>query len=367
MPFKKIIMDTLESKMRALTRPNIRALKPYSSARDEAPETSQIPRIMLDANENSFGGPLEEDFSRYPDPQQRLLKQSIASLKGLEPGQIFLGNGSDEAIDLLFRAFVEPRQDHIIILPPTYGMYAVQANIHGAAIRPAPLKPDFSPDADVVRKATDEHSKILFLCSPNNPTGQCLPEGFILEMLDFFPGLVVVDEAYADFSGNASWISRLQDHPNLVVLQTLSKAWGLAGLRIGLAYAHPLIIEVLNKIKYPYNLNEVTLRLGLEALSKSEKVAEKVEQILAERRRLEIELPRLAVVEQVFPSDSNFLLLRVKDADGLYQYLAKNGIIVRNRSRELHCENCLRITVGTVAENNRLLEKMASTNLDSLQ
>jgi histidinol-phosphate aminotransferase len=353
-------MNPIEAKIQALTRPNIRALKPYSSARDEAPKSQQAQRIMLDANENSFGGPLEDDFSRYPDPQQRPLKEALARMKGLDSGQIFIGNGSDEAIDLLFRAFVEPGKDNVIIMPPTYGMYSVQANIHGGAIRLAPLRSDFSPDVEAVRKATDEHSKLLFLCSPNNPTGQCLPEDFILEMLGAFPGMVIVDEAYADFSGKSSWITRLEDHPNLIVLQTLSKAWGLAGLRIGMAYANPLVIHVLNRIKYPYNINEMTIRLGLEALSMPEKVEEKVSRILLERRRLELQLPLLEVVEQVFPSDSNFLLVRVRDADGLYQYLAAHGIIVRNRSRELHCENCLRITVGTVEENDVLLERMAA-------
>jgi histidinol-phosphate aminotransferase len=352
-------MNPIEAIIDALTRPNIRALKPYSSARDEAPKSQQAQRIMLDANENSFGGPLDTDFSRYPDPQQRPLKEALARMKGLDSGQIFIGNGSDEAIDLLFRAFVEPGQDNVIILPPTYGMYSVQANIHGAAIRMAPLRSDFSPDADAVRKVTDQHSKLLFLCSPNNPTGQCLPEEFVVEMLDFFPGLVIVDEAYADFSGNASWITRIQDHPKLIVLQTLSKAWGLAGLRIGMAYANPLVINVLNRIKYPYNINEMTIRLGLEALSMPEKVEEKVSRILSERRRLELQLPLLEVVEQVFPSDSNFLLVRVSDADGLYQHLSAHGIIVRNRSRELHCENCLRITVGTVEENDQLLEALS--------
>lgn len=352
-------MNQLAEKIAALTRPNIRALKPYASARDEAPASEMAQRIMLDANENSFGGPLDEDFSRYPDPQQDLLKQALASLKGVDKSQIFIGNGSDEAIDLLFRAFVTPNQDNVVLFPPTYGMYSVQANIHGAEIRYAPLRPDFSPDADAVRSVTDRNSKLLWLCSPNNPTGQCLPEGFVLEMLNSFPGLVVVDEAYADFSNQESWLSRLEEFPNLVVLQTLSKAWGLAGLRIGMAYSNAFVVSVLNKIKYPYNLNAMTIRLGMEALARSEAVDQKIAQILEARSRLEQALPRLDAVVQVFPSDSNFLLLRVKNADALYQHLAENGIIVRNRSRELHCENCLRITVGTEEENARLLELMA--------
>ena len=352
-------MNNIAEKIAALARPNILALKPYSSARDEAPESGAATRIMLDANENSFGSPLDEDFSRYPDPQQVPLKQAFANLRGLQPAQIFLGNGSDEAIDVLFRAFVEPGRDNVVLMPPTYGMYAVQANIHDAEVRQAPLRPDFLPDADAVRNVMDERSKLLFLCSPNNPTGQCLPDDFVLEMLTAFPGLVVVDEAYADFSGTPSWTSRLADFPNLVVLQTLSKAWGLAGLRIGAAIANPLIVNILNKVKYPYNLNTMTIRLAAEALSQQEKVEQKVAQILAQRRRLEVELPCLECVEEVFPSDANFLLVRVKNADGLYQHLAQNGIIVRNRSKEPHCENCLRITVGTEAENGRLLEAMA--------
>jgi len=345
----------------ALSRANIRALKPYSSARDEAPgSASTQARIMLDANENSFGGPLEEDFSRYPDPQQRPLKSALANLKGLDPTQIFIGNGSDEAIDLLLRAFVEPGRDNVVIMPPTYGMYAVQANIHGAIIRQAPLKPDFSPDATAVQAVMDGNSKLLFLCSPNNPTGQCLPEDFVLEMLHSFPGLVVVDEAYIDFSGQQSWSQRLQEFPNLVVLQTLSKAWGLAGLRVGAAFSNTAVIAVLNKVKYPYNLNQMAIQLATKALSLAHKTQEKVQQVLLERTRLSNALTTIPAVETVFPSDANFLLVRVTDAGGLYQHLAQQGIIVRNRSREMHCENCLRITIGTPEENERLLTEMAN-------
>jgi histidinol-phosphate aminotransferase len=356
-------MSTIIEQLAALVRPNIQALKPYSSARDEAPDgTENQPRIMLDANENSFGGPLGTDYSRYPDPQQRPLKAAFARLKGLDPAQIFLGNGSDEAIDLLLRAFVEPGRDNIVLMPPTYGMYAVQANIHGAEIRKTPLLPDFSPDADAVRRVCDSNSKVLFLCSPNNPTGQCLSETFILEMLATFPGLVVVDEAYADFSAKASWVTRLAEFPNLVVLQTLSKAWGLAGLRIGGAFSNSFIISTLNKIKYPYNLNDTTIRLATQALGNETKMQEKVALILAERSRLAKALEALPNVQQVFPSDANFLLIRVSDADALYQYLAQNGVIVRNRSREIHCENCLRITIGTSAENDDVLRLIRSAS-----
>jgi histidinol-phosphate aminotransferase len=357
--FNLLKMNNLEEKILQLARPNVRTLKPYSSARDEykiGPSATET--VFLDANENSLGGPLAEDYSRYPDPQQAPLKRAIGQLKSLDPTQIFLGSGSDEAIDLLFRAFCEPGRDNAVLLPPTYGMYAVQANIHGAELRRAPLRPDFSPDAAAVRAATDAHSKLLFICSPNNPTGQCLPDDFVLEMLAFFPGLVVVDEAYADFSGRPSWAARLYEFTNLVVLQTLSKAWGLAGLRVGMAFANPFVINILNKIKYPYNLNQPTIQLATEALQKKSVMLEKVAILLTERARLEAELPRLACVEKVFASDANFLLVRVSDADAIYLFLTARGIVVRNRSREPHCENCLRITVGQPAENERLLANL---------
>lgn len=339
-----------------LLRPGIAALKPYSSARDEFKGAASV---FLDANENSLGSPLAEDFSRYPDPLQMPLRLRLAAMKSLMPEQIFLGNGSDEAIDMLMRAFVEPGQDNIVLLPPTYGMYAVQAHIHGAEIRTAALRPDFSPDAEAVMAVSDVHSKLLFLCSPNNPTGQCLPDDFILDMLQRFPGLVVIDEAYGDFAGRPSWIQRIAEFPNLVVMQTLSKAWGLAGLRIGMAYSNTFIINALNKIKYPYNLNTMTIQLGLRALQEEADVRQKIEVLLSERRRLEQELPQLSCVLQVFPSDANFMLVRVTDADGIYQYLCGQGIIVRNRNRELHCGNCLRITVGTPEENRLLLAALS--------
>lgn len=352
---------TNDEKITALARPNIRALQPYTSARDEAPKwTGNTAPIFLDANENSMGSPLDEDFSRYPDPQQSRLKQALARLHGLSAEQIFVGNGSDEAIDLLIRVFVEPGRDNVVLLPPTYGMYAVQANIHGVEIRQAGLRPDFSPDAAAVRAVTDAGSKLLFICSPNNPTGQCLPDDFVLEMLRDFPGLVVVDEAYADFSTKPTWTARLADFPNLVVLRTLSKAWGLAGLRVGMALGNPLVINFLNKIKYPYNLNSATLRLAETALRRTAEMRRNMEVLLAERSRLEAALPLLGCVLAVFPSDANFLLVQVDNADGLYRYLCENGAVVRNRSREPHCENCLRITVGKPEENGRLLELLAA-------
>ncbi|MCC6410036.1 MAG: histidinol dehydrogenase [Saprospiraceae bacterium] len=386
-----------------LIRENIRSLKPYSSARDEfktagkdntellanvnpademaplqtkghpqgaplqTPDFGQIlglagittpnselqtPNlIFLDANENSLAHP----WNRYPDARQREMKQAVGKLKGVAPNQIFLGNGSDEAIDLLMRAFVEPGKDNIILMPPTYGMYAVQAGIHGASVRKAPLRAEFSPDMGALRQETDENSKLLFVCSPNNPSGNRIPDPFIEDVLEFFPGLVVVDEAYIDFSDKPSWLTRLNQHPRLVVLQTFSKAWGLAGLRLGMAFAHPKVIEVLDKIKYPYNLSSANIGLLYEALGKQDVVEEQVKTLIAERRRLETELPRLSVVEKVFPSDANFLLVRVKDAAKIYQYLIEKGIVVRRRDGELHCEHCLRFTVGTPEENERLL------------
>ena len=340
-----------------LVRANILALQPYASARDEFTGSAAI---FLDANENSLGGPLAADYSRYPDPQQKALKNLLAVHKDLTLNQIFIGSGSDEAIDLLLRAFVEPGIDNVLILPPTYGMYAVQANIHGAEIRRAVLRPDFSPDEAAIQAATDARSKLLFLCSPNNPTGQCLPDEFVLRMLHTFPGLVVVDEAYADFADRPSWSSRLGEFPNLVVLQTLSKAWGLAGLRVGMAFANPFVISILNKIKYPYNLALPTIQLAEQALGQGADVRKKVALLLAERERLAAELAKLACVREVFPSDANFLLMRTTDADSIYQHLCEQGIIVRNRSREPQCVQCLRITVGTAGENDQLLEALGA-------
>lgn len=353
-------MSNVEEIINKLVRLNIRSLKPYSSARDEFKnELSQVqrgaPRVFLDANENSLGSPLNEDYSRYPDPQQRTLKAMIAAKKNIRPEQIFLGNGSDEAIDLLLRAFCEPGQDNLILMPPTYGMYGVQANIHGAEIHEAPLRPDFSPDTAAVKNAINANSKLLFLCSPNNPTGQCLPDDFVLGMLGDFPGLVVLDEAYADFSEKQSWVSRMSEFPRLVVLQTLSKAWGLAGLRVGMAFAHPVVIRTLNKVKYPYNLGAATIRLAENALLRGPEMRARTALLLAGRARLEAGLSRIACVKEVYPSDANFLLVRVTDADSIYQYLCNNGVVVRNRSQEIHCENCLRITVGSPEENERLL------------
>lgn len=339
-------------------RPDILTLSPYASARDEFDSVGQQSLILLDANENSLGDPLDRHWERYPDPQQRALKQRLAELKGVPAGQIFLGNGSDEAIDLLLRATCTPGLHNAVILPPTYGMYAVQAAINGVEIRKANLKADFSPDVAAVRGQMDENTRLIFLCSPNNPTGNCLPDDFIEAILRNFDGLVVVDEAYIDFAEKPSWSARLEAFPNLVVLQTLSKAWGLAGLRLGMAFASAFIISILNKIKYPYNISQATQMEVLEALQAEKEMQARVQTILRERERLREALSELPGVLEIFPSDANFLLVRTTDADGIYQKLCAQGIIVRNRSREPHCASCLRITIGTPDENDRLLQAL---------
>ena len=339
-------------------RSDILSLTPYASARDEFDSVGQQSLILLDANENSLGDPLGRHWERYPDPQQRALKQRLSEIKGLPAGQIFLGNGSDEAIDLLLRAACTPGLHNAVILPPTYGMYAVQAAINGVEIRRANLQADFSPDFATVQAQIDEHTKLIFLCSPNNPTGNCLPDAFVEAILRNFDGLVVVDEAYIDFAEKPSWSLRLAEFPNLVVLQTLSKAWGLAGLRLGMAFASPFIISILNKIKYPYNISQATQLEVLEALQAEAAMQAQVQTLLRERERLREALSQVPAVLEIFPSDANFLLIRTTDADGIYQKLCAQGIIVRNRSREPHCANCLRITIGSPEENQRLLQTM---------
>ncbi|MCC7465926.1 MAG: histidinol-phosphate transaminase [Saprospiraceae bacterium] len=351
--------------LESLVRTNILQLSPYSSARDESPDWMPEQRVMLDANENNLGGPLDPVLARYPGNLRNQLTAQVAQWKGLETSQVFLGNGSDEAIDLLLRAFAEPGRDNVIQMPPTYGMYAVQAKIQGAEVRNAPLNPDFRPNPKAVAAVTDQHSKILFLCSPNNPTGASLPESFITEILETFPGLVVVDEAYQDFSKEKSWLSRIPAYPNLVVLQTFSKAWGLAGIRLGMAFAHPFVVRQLNNIRYPYNINSLTIQHALSALKQKEEVAQQVAQIREEREKLAEALKTLPTVLEVYPSDANFLLIRVKDADSLYRQLALQGILVRNRHKELHCSQCLRITIGKPSENQQLLAALHQFDIHS--
>jgi histidinol-phosphate aminotransferase len=341
--------------IRSLIRKNINELKPYSTARDEFQGEADV---YLDANENPYPAP----YNRYPDPLQRKLKQKIGALKGISPESMFLGNGSDEAIDLLIRAFCEPGVDSIVITAPTYGMYSVCAGVNNVDVRTALLNSSFDLHVAALEAKLDQHTKLIFLCSPNNPSGNLLSEEKILSLLDRFNGIVVVDEAYIDFANNPGFLPLLATYPNLVILQTLSKAWGLAGLRLGMAFASPDIVEVLNKIKYPYNINAATQHLVLEALADTTKKDEQVRQILEERTRLKNALSELSLVRHIYPSDANFLLVRMDGAKSIYHQLVANRIIVRDRSNVVLCEDCLRITVGTPEENNRLAALLRDFN-----
>lgn len=333
----------------SLVRRNVLNMKPYSSARDEFKGEADI---FLDANENPYPSP----YNRYPDPLQWRVKEKLAAIKGVSPEQIFLGNGSDEAIDLLIRAFCEPNQDSILITEPTYGMYSVCAEVNAVNVQQVLLTPDFDLDLDALPKTFDATTKVIFLCSPNNPTGNLLDHHKVKEVLKRFYGLVVIDEAYIDFTGGKSFLQELDKHPNLVVLQTFSKAWGLAGLRLGMCFASPEIIKILNKIKYPYNVNIRTQELALDAMEHERLKNEWVEEIVKQRGKMAKALRKLSITEEVFPSDANFLLVRVKAAPETYQYLMNKGIITRDRSKVALCYNCLRITIGTPEENERLLE-----------
>lgn len=349
-------------KIENLVRDNIRRLKPYSSARSEFSGTASV---FLDANENGhdlFGGTL----NRYPDPLQSAVKQRIARIKNVPPDSIFLGNGSDEAIDLLFRIFCEPGRDEAIICPPTYGMYQVQADIHGTPVRRVLLDENFQIRPQAILNESGSplggRGKLLFLCSPNNPTGNLLSPEKVEFLLKNFPGIVVVDEAYGDFSGAPSWSQRLPEFPNLVVLQTFSKAWALAGARLGMAFASPEIIHYLNTVKYPYNVGLPTQRVVLAAFEKQE-VANVVDQILTEKKRLTAALRNFDFVEKIYPSDANFLLVKMKGSSLIFNYLKQNGVVVRDRSKEPNCEGCLRITVGTEEENTGLLKLLKKYDL----
>lgn len=334
-----------------LVRRNVLNMKPYSSARDEFHGEAEI---FLDANENPYPSP----YNRYPDPLQWSVKKKLAAIKGVTPEQIFLGNGSDEPIDLIIRAFCEPNQDSIMITEPTYGMYKVCAEVNAVNVQQVLLTPDFDLDLDAIPNTFDATTKVIFLCSPNNPTGNVLNRDKIVEVLKRFYGLVVIDEAYIDFTKSKSFIHELKKYPNLVILQTFSKAWGLAGLRLGMCFASEEIISILNKIKYPYNVNIRTQELAMEALEHVYRKDIWVDEILQQRDWLKSALASLTIVEKIFPSDANFLLVRVKDAQSTYQYLTNNRIIVRDRSRVNLCYNCLRITVGTPEENKSLIEAL---------
>ena len=336
-----------------LIRLAVKAMKSYSSARDEF-ESQDKDLVFLDANENPFPNGL----NRYPDPQQMQLKNKLAALKGLRPSQILCGNGSDEVLDLIFRAFCEPNKDAIITLTPTYGMYAVLANLNGIQQQCVCLTADFQIDVPAVLNAIQPNSKLLFICSPNNPSGNVMSRTAIKEILKAFKGLVVIDEAYIDFTDTESWLEDLSEHPNLVVTQTLSKAYGLAGIRLGICYASEEIIAVLNKIKPPYNINSLTQKAAISAISQRENTKQQLKTILDQRTELIREFKKIAWIEKIYPTDANFILIRVDNANLRYEELKNKGIIVRNRTREDGCTNCLRITVGTAEENKRLINTL---------
>jgi histidinol-phosphate aminotransferase len=341
-----------EFNLDAILRSNVKKLIPYSSARSEFEGDAQI---FLDANENSLGSVLNKNFHRYPDPLQKDLKAKVSSIKNVHAENVFIGNGSDEAIDLLIRAFCNPGVDNILIFPPTYGMYEVSAEINDVAINKVLLTEDFQLDVDAAKEGINENTKLIFVCSPNNPTGNLLNTKSIEWLLNNFSGIVVVDEAYIDFTGIQSWANKLDRYPNLVVMQTLSKAWGLAGLRIGFAYASKEIIHVLNKIKPPYNISEATQQLALQALQNETAAKEKTGVLIQQKERLFKAFTAFDFIKKIYPSDANFILVKVDDAGSLYRYLVSKNIVVRNRSSQPLCSNSLRITVGAPQENDELL------------
>ncbi|WP_353129962.1 histidinol-phosphate transaminase [Parapedobacter pyrenivorans] len=338
-----------------LLRENIQKLVPYSSARDEFKGEASI---LLDANENAYGSPLERNFNRYPDPLQHQLKLKLSGIKGVPARNMFLGNGSDEAIDILYRACCRPGIDNVILVPPTYGMYEVSANINDVAIKKVNLTADFQLDLNGIAEAIDANTRMIFLCSPNNPTGNSLHRADVETVLANFNGLVVIDEAYINYSRQKTFIQELTEYGNLVVLQTLSKAWGLAGLRLGMAFASEEIIEIFNKIKPPYNINLATQELVLKALDNIDTVNAWIKETVAERDGLAEKLYALPYVLHVYPSDANFILVKTDEPRKLYEYLVAKSIIVRDRSKVELCAGCLRITVGTPDENKELISAL---------
>ncbi|WP_113653796.1 histidinol-phosphate transaminase [Pedobacter namyangjuensis] len=335
-----------------LQRENIKTLKPYSTARDEYKGQASV---FLDANENSFGSPLPANYNRYPDPLQLDLKDAISKIKGVPIENTFLGNGSDEAIDLLFRAFCNPGKDNVIVLPPTYGMYEVSANINDVELRKVDLLPNFQLDLEKIAETIDSNTKMIFICSPNNPTGNSIDRSDIETILANFKGLVIIDEAYINFARQKTFIQELTEYANLVVLQTFSKAWGLAALRLGMAFSSVPVIDILNKVKPPYNINQATQDLALAALANIKQVNDWIKVTVSERDRLSKALANLKIAQKVYPSDANFILAKVDDASAIYNLLVDKGIIVRDRSKVSLCEGCLRITVGTPTENDELI------------
>jgi len=346
--------------LNSILRPHIVKLQPYTSARDEY--TGKI-GVFLDANENPYGSVTEKDYNRYPDPYQSDLKEEIAIIKEVRPTQIFLGNGSDEAIDLLFRAFCNPGKDNVILLPPTYGMYEVSASINDVEIKRVPLTSDFQLQPNKILEAVDENTKIIFVCTPNNPSGNKVKRDEIQFILKNFKGIIVIDEAYIDFNDEPSFTTELENYPNLLVIQTFSKAWGLASLRLGMAFGSEEIIGILNKIKPPYNISGLTQETVLSAIRNNEKVQRMIEDILIERSFLKEKLENLTFIQHIFPSQANFLLVRIPHATEVYNKLIEQKVIVRNRSKVLLCDDCLRISVGTRDENEafiKALEKVIS-------
>ena len=340
-----------------LVRESVKNLKPYSSARSEF---SGAARIFLDANENSFGSPLADEFNRYPDPLQRKIKEKVGLWNNVKPTEIFVGNGSDEAIDLLFRIFCRPQIDNVLICPPTYGMYAVSAEINDTEIKRVNLTEDFELDFERIKREVDANTKLLFICSPNNPTGNSFERGKILRLVQDFHGIVVVDEAYIHFSREESLVSEIKNLPNLVVLQTFSKAWGLAGLRVGLAFGNAEIIEFFNRVKPPYNVSQIAQTAVLRAFENKSQVERTISEIISEREKLVENLRNFSFVEKIYPSDTNFILVKTTNANSIYEFLLDAQIVVRNRNNVELCRNCLRITVGTPDENKSLLKSLKS-------
>ncbi|QES92370.1 histidinol-phosphate transaminase [Empedobacter brevis] len=336
----------------SIIRPNVKAMKAYSSARDEFQEINDD-FIFLDANENPFNNGL----NRYPDPLQRNVKSILSKLKNVAAEQILLGNGSDEVLDLIFRAFCEPNQDNVIAISPSYGMYRVLANLNAVEYRKSLLsEADFQPKIEDIFSKVDDHTKMIFLCSPNNPTGEIIKRESILEIVNRFNGLVIIDEAYIDFATEPSWIGEIKNYPNVIVTQTLSKAVGLAGIRLGILYASQEIVDVLNKIKPPYNINQLTQLKAIEILNDYRKVIETTNTILQQKQVLENALTEISFVEKIYPSDANFILIKVDNANKRYNQLVEKGIVIRNRNNDDLCKNCLRITVGTEVENQKLIQ-----------
>ncbi|EIA07594.1 histidinol-phosphate transaminase [Flavobacterium frigoris] len=337
-----------------LVRENVKTMKPYSSARDEFKDFDVAQMIFLDANEN----PYQSGVNRYPDPQQSSVKAVLSKQRNLQTNQILLGNGSDEVLDLLFRAFCEPNVDNVITLPPTYGMYGVLANINAVANREVLLSTDFQPEIDAILDAVDDNTKMIFLCSPNNPTGNTFSDESVVTLLQNFKGLIVIDEAYIDFSQKQSWLNELDEYPNLIITQTLSKAYGLAGIRLGICYASAAVIGVLNKIKPPYNVNELTQKRALERLADKENIQLEIDSIITQREDLLKVLQEVKFVSIIYPTEANFVLIKVDDASKRYNELIAKGIVIRNRTTQALCENTLRLTIGTAEENKKLMEAL---------